>query len=348
MINNMKNKIKLFALCAVTVLTVSACSDWTDVESVDLNQQSPSTSNPEQYAQYLESLRNYKQANHKFVYAWFDNSEKDPFSRGQHLDAIPDSVDVVVLMSPDELAAFETTEMEEIRINKGTKTVYTVSFDAIKKQYEQMVKEETDKSESYVPPVFVNYLISETKAALVPATSYNYDGIIVGYKGASTVYMTKEEKEAYIEEQEAFLKEIATWQSANSGKMISFDGYPQNLISKDILQGCKHIILNTQHIATTSRLSIEALQASVNGVPTNRYIVVASTRSLDTTDKTTGYYDGNLRAITEAAYWTTSQENGFTKAGLGIYNIQNDYYNPTRVYQYAKEAINIMNPAPKK
>jgi len=38
----------------------------------------------------------------------------------------------------------------------------------------------------------------------------------------------------------------------------------------------------------------------------------------------------------------------FTKAGLAIENMQNDYYNATNTYQYVREAINIMNPAPKK
>lgn len=344
----MKNKIKSFALGAVIALAMGACSDWTDVESVGINEQNLSTSNPEQYAQYLESLRKYKEADHKFVYAWFDNSNKEPFSRGHHMNATPDSVDVVVLMSPDELADFEIAEMDEIRTDKGTKILYAVSYDAIKKEYEQMVKDETANDENYKAPEFVNYLKSETQAALVPVATYNYDGIIIGYKGISTIYMTDAEKEAYQKEQEAFLNEITTWYNNNTNKIISFEGNPQNLINKTILQSCKHIILNTATVGTSSQLSIETLKASVEGVPTDRYIVVAATRSLDTTDKTTGYYDGDLRAIVEAAYWVTFLESGFTKAGLGIYNIQNDYYNPTRVYQYAKEAINIMNPAPKK
>ena len=77
------------------------------------------------------------------------------------------------------------------------------------------------------------------------------------------------------------------------------------------------------------------------------FIVSASTVSLDTTDKTTGYYNA-LRALSEAAYWVTEPSAEFTKAGLAIENMQNDYYNATNTYQYVREAINIMNPAPKK
>ena len=95
-------------------------------------------------------------------------------------------------------------------------------------------------------------------------------------------------------------------------------------------------------------LGIEALQALMaDGVPADRFIVSASTISLDTTDKTTGYYNA-LRALSEAAYWVTEPSAEFIKAGLAIENMQNDYYNATNTYQYVREAINIMNPAPKK
>lgn len=83
-----------------------------------------------------------------------------------------------------------------------------------------------------------------------------------------------------------------------------------------------------------------------DGVPADRFIVSASTISLDTTDKTTGYYNA-LRALSEAAYWVTEPSAEFIKAGLAIENMQNDYYNATNTYQYVREAINIMNPAPK-
>mgnify|MGYP001270113408 FL=1 len=83
------------------------------------------------------------------------------------------------------------------------------------------------------------------------------------------------------------------------------------------------------------------------GVPTDRCVVAVSTASLDASDKQTGFY-GTDRALTEAAYWTTEPSDGYTRAGLAIYNVQNDYYNATNTYQYVKEAIHIMNPAPKK
>ena len=39
---------------------------------------------------------------------------------------------------------------------------------------------------------------------------------------------------------------------------------------------------------------------------------------------------------------------GYEKAGIAIYNVQNDYYSTSGACTYVKEAIDIMNPAPVK
>lgn len=346
MIHSFINKIHLPVLSVLITFVFTTCSDWTDIEGVAINQQSPSGSNPERYAQYLESLRAYKQREHYVVYAWFDNSRKAPYSRGQHLSDLPDSLDVVSLKRPDGLAGFETEEMEAIRKDKGTKVVYDISYEAIRKTYEQLVKEETALDENYKAPEFSTYLEETVRNELLPATTYNYDGIIVGYKGAGTIYMTEQEKAEYRKNQEAFLSAITTWKAANSSKMLAFEGNPQNLQDKSILSSCEHIILNTPDVTSAGALSLAALQALTDGVPSTGFVVAARTVSLDTTDKTTGYHDSGERAVIESAYWVTRQENVYTKAGLGIYDIQNDYYNPTLIYPNVRKAINIMNPAP--
>lgn len=335
------NKIFLFLLSFVVGgFLFTSCSDWTDDESVDIKY--PGTPN---YTKYLENLRAYKNSDHKYVYAWFDNSEKSPSTRGQHVSDIPDSVDVVSLMYPESLADFEVQGIKSLQEDKGTKVVYTVSYDVIKKTYEQMVKEETDADPSYVAPVFLSYLSDEVTELLNLSATYNYDGIIVGYKGQSTVYMTEADKTTYLANQVAFLNQITTWYNSNSSKMLVFEGSPQFLDDKSLLTSCKHIILNTSSVTYTGELSIQVEEALTTGVPVDRFVVVANATSLDTSDKKTGYY-GDDRAIIEAAYWVTEGASGYTKAGLGIYNIQNDYYNIAKVYQYAKESINIMNPSP--
>lgn len=335
------NKIFILVLSFIsTGIIFNSCSDWTEDENVDIVQ----PVNPI-YAKYLEKLRAYKNADHNYVYAWFDNSEKNPYSRGQHMADVPDSVDVVVVMHPDMLADFELKDIESLRKDKGTKIAYSISYDVIKKTYEQMVKDEKEKNEAYVAPEFLPYLKEKVQALLALTATYNYEGIIVGYKGQSTIYMTADEKVEYTANQAAFLDQITTWYNSNKSKMIVFEGSPQFLNDKSLLPSCKHIILNTLSTSFAAGLSVQILEAMTDNVPTDRFIVAASTVSLDLSDKKTGYY-GNDRAIIEAAYWVTEGGNAYNKAGLAIYNIQNDYYNPTKIYQFAKESINIMNPAP--
>ena len=77
----MKNYISLHTLiCAFLVgasaALTSACSDWNEPESVDFEIISPQEQNPELYAQYTQSLREYKQRPHYLVYARLDNAPK--------------------------------------------------------------------------------------------------------------------------------------------------------------------------------------------------------------------------------------------------------------------------------
>lgn len=334
-----KKSFKGIMLAAFSVVALSACSDWTDTESITLEEQGIDKQHPEQYAKYLRNLQEYKESEHKVVYGWFDNSNKVPASRGQHMSDVPDSLDVVVATSP-ELADFELKDIQSLH-EKGTKVLYVISYDDILKEHTDKVKEGTETS------AFSTYLSAELNRLI--ALEAPFDGIVAEYCGTNPIYMSEADKAEAKANQDAFFGVISNWKSANASKQLVFRGYPANLINQTVLASCAHIILMTDDVTDAEQLGIEALQALMaDGVPADRFIVLASTVSLDTTDKNTGYYTDGLRALSEAAYWITSPSAEYTKAGLAIENMQNDYYNATNIYQYVREAINIMNPAPKK
>jgi hypothetical protein len=241
---------------------------------------------------------------------------------------------------PDaNLAEFELEDIANVH-EKGTKVFYSISYDNILKEHTDKVKEGTETS------AFSAYLSAELNRLI--ALEAPFDGIVAEYRGSNPIYMSEADKAEAKANQDTFFGVISNWKSANSGKQLVFQGYPANLIGQSVLSSCDHIILITNDVTDVAQLGIEALQALMaDGVPADRFIVSASTVSLDTTDKTTGYYNA-LRALSEAAYWVTEPSAEFTKAGLAIENMQNDYYNATNTYQYVREAINIMNPAPKK
>lgn len=251
---------------------------------------------------------------------------------------VPDSLDVIIATTPD-LAEFELEDIANVH-EKGTKVFYSISYDNILKEHTDKVKEGTETS------AFSAYLSAELNRLI--ALEAPFDGIVAEYRGSNPIYMSEADKAEAKANQDTFFGVISNWKSANSGKQLVFQGYPANLIGQSVLSSCDHIILITNDVTDVAQLGIEALQALMaDGVPADRFIVSASTVSLDTTDKTTGYYNA-LRALSEAAYWVTEPSAEFTKAGLAIENMQNDYYNATNTCQYVREAINIMNPAPKK
>lgn len=329
------NKIFGALLPALAMAFLASC---TDVESIELNRPGLDEESPELYAKYLQNLNEYKKSeSHKVTYAWFDNSVKTPYSRGQHLSDVPDSLDVVSVMYPADLVEFEMNDIAAVR-TKGTKVVYTISFDNIQKEHADKVVEGTETG------TFDAYLQAELDRLLGYEASF--DGIIVEYKGKNPIYMSAEDKAEAKAQQDIFFTAIMNWKSNHADKMLTFQGYPENLIEQTVLSECRHIILVTDKLDDVQQLSVVVRKAMISKeVPADRFVVAVSTVSMDATDVKTGYF-GKARAMKEAAYWVTESSADYTRAGIAIYNIQNDYYNADAVYPCVKEAINIMNPAP--
>lgn len=352
--NKFIHKAIASAFCLTAAFAMSSCNDWTDIESLDIQQPDIADQNPELYAQYLENLRNFKNSDHKATYVWFDNSEKVPFNRAQHITTIPDSVDVVAMMYPNNLAPFEQEEMETVRNEKGTKFIFTMNFDAIKLIYDTRVADMENNSngeegEEPAPemPTFIEFLVDSVAQTLPLVKKYNYDGISIGYKGKSILHMTDEEKALHTTYENAFIGIAKDWQERNPDKMIVLEGYPQNIIDKSVLPAYKHFIIPCTDAANSSKLTYNMISANVEGVPSDRFIPVVETTSLDAADLKTGYWaDGVTHAIAGTATWAAAAHD-YTVAGMGIYNVSNDYYNAAYVYQYTRNAISTINPSPK-
>ena len=354
---NNKNNIKRahWMLVLLTTLIFTACSEWTEIESVTINESDIAKQNPELYAEYLENLREYKESEHKITIAWFDNSNKTPLSRAHHIEVIPDSIDIVSIQYPVDPAQHELDEMEKVRNNKGTKFVYDMNFESIKLIYETMVaelEEKASKDENAIPaetPTFIEFLVDTVNIILPLAETYNYDGVIVGYKGKNTLYMTEAEKAQYSAYEKAFIGIALDWQERNSDKMILFEGLPQNVLNKILLEKCKYIIIPSSDAGNGSKLNYNILTSVVVGVPDDRFIVSVETVTLDKEDVKTGYWaDGITRSVIGAAQWIASKHTGYNVAGLGIKNVNNDYFNIARIYPNTRDAISLMNPSPKK
>lgn len=331
-----KSIVSIIALS--TALLFAACSEWTDTESITMKEQLIGEQNPELYAQYLNNLRSFKASDHKITYTWFDNKVKSPIlNRSQLLTAIPDSVDVVNLMYPDNLSNTEMADIETIRRDKATKTIYTISFAQIEANYANLLKE----NGSNPAPSFVEFIGTSLQKSLSLCDQYNYDGIAVWYDGLNMVYMTAAQLLVYQENQHAFLSQIVTWAASHPSKMMFFEGTPANLVDQSFLDKCAYIVLRTQNMASIGKLEVYAIGASA-GLANHKFIVCAQTLSLDPNLIHIGMYPSG-RAVAELAYWVATPDKRIVKAGMGIYNVQNDFFDKQLTYRRTREAISVIN-----
>lgn len=350
MIKSFKSPIIYFVLSLIVIF--ASCSDWTDTESVKLVEADIEKDNPELYAQYLSNLRNYRNTNHRVLYASFDNIEGTPNSRGQRIEAVPDSVDIVSLTNPDNLSSLVISEMEKVRNDKGMKFIFNISYVTLEKEYEQYILQNPgEEGEDQSVDKFLAYAAEFVDKHLALVDKYGYDGISVLFYGMKTSHLSDAAKEEYLAREAAFMSKISGWVNANSSKLFVFEGYPQNLTDKSVLQKAKYIVIRTELLKYATRLDYEVLLCIEDGVPTDRFIVTAITKSLDPTDEKTGYYFNSnnelVPSIPLAADWVDAYQSKFTKAGLAILSVQNDYYNSGKSYFNIRNAISTMNPSPK-
>lgn len=297
------------------------------------------------YTKYLENLRQYKaDPEHKKVYAWFDNSEKSPYSRAQHMADLPDSLDVVALMYPENLVEHELQEIESIRKNKGTKVIYSISFDAIKAAYNQL----TENEEETEPKAqdFLSYMVDSLQYALSIVDKYHYDGISIGYIGKGVLHMTEAEKNEYKQNEKAFIGIMNDWFQRHQEHEIVFEGNPQNLINKELLTNCSAIFVPCFDVNSAEKLTFNYQLAAVEGVPIDKLGIVIPTASPDESNKEVGYFENGTKILSGVVEWLLTS-NDVNIAGLGIYNVSNDYYNPSMTFKDTRNIISTLNPSVK-
>ncbi len=351
---------------ALPLVAVVSCSDWTQTESLEIKEKPTlEEQNPALWAQYCEALKEYKASEHKLTFITVANSDKAPNHSTEHLTAMPDSVDYIRIASPavthPELAA----EFKEVA-KKGTKVIYTVSYDDIASQWRVLIDEggvdltpregESELTEAQILEArFMEYLKEQTSMQIEYAAMYGYDGVEMGYNGVAPASLNEEQLALTKIRQDAFIAIFDAWKSVDS-KQLLFKGHPQNLIDAAILQKCQFITLSTASSTSMDNLTVETLAAAVEGVPSDRFIVEVSMPNFDDPTSSVGYFSGvdpddasqKFFALKGAAMWVNEAPIGnYTKAGISLVDAQKDYYGYTVTFARIREAIYIMNPSPK-
>lgn len=358
-------KRTLPALFVMWVL--ASCSDWTDTESLNIHYPTLEEENPELYEKYLASLRDYKQSEHKVLIAKFDNKPAYPSGQGENLSALPDSIDFVILNSPDNLNPVIAQEMQDIR-QKGTQILYTIDYAMIEKEYEEMLEEEEankpeppaenlqdGNGEPEEPEIdrFLDFCVQRMDYYFSLFAKYGYDGINVAYSGKFAAGLPEDEKLVVEARQQVFFDKVNTWKQANADAVFFFEGKPQNLLyDKEILNQTDFIILPALDAASKEELLFVAEMAMGNGIPSDRVVFGVALPSLSDDKDTSGYFTAlengtPMYAVKGAALTVIASGSDFVKAGICTNRTQNDYYFGAQSnYKNVKEAISIMNPSP--
>lgn len=345
-------KLKTIILSTIAAVVFTACSEWTDPESLPIANPSVETDNPALYQQYMENLRNYKNTYHQLLIGFFDNSNKSLLSRGTHIASVPDKVDVVALMYGDDLTDTELKEIAALRKDKGTKVIYSIDYDAIAAQINATILEMQEaagaaadgEAPEVVKPDFFDLLTAELDRQFALLTKYRYDGLCLGYVDVSTQFPTVVDVERITRVQDMLFTRLAA--VAANAELLLFAGAPENVMDKALLEQFDYIILKTFDAVDMRGLDLMAATSLRDKVPADRIIVSALPFSLDPADMKTGVFSDASCAIIGMAQWLKTP-GYFTKSGLAIYRINDDYYSSETDYKYTREAIEIMNPSPK-
>ena len=153
--NNLKYRLSALLFLA-SALTMTSCSDWTDVESLQLNTPTFEEQNPQLYADYLKDLNRYKSEEHKFTFVSFENPQGSPGKQAERLTVVPDSVDFICLNNP-EVSPEVQAEMVKIR-EKGTRTIYSIDYSSIENAWKEKVKAEPELTEEDALYMFFYFL----------------------------------------------------------------------------------------------------------------------------------------------------------------------------------------------
>ena len=325
---------------------MSSCD--TDVEPVDINQPGIEHQNPELYQRYLASIRAYKASNHKMMMVWFDNSQAVPFTQAQHINAIPDSVDYVVLTQPSMMTKQLLQETDEVRNQKGMKVVFQISCDDIKAAYEAQKKAFIAKNENAGKKFrdFNGFLVDSVNIQLHLVDKYNYDGVIMGFNAKLTSYLNDQEKAEAIALENVFLGISKDWKARHPNKELIMMGRPQHVADKSLLEQARYLIIPSQDEKSVSGVDYLIRKAAVEGVPTDKFIIMANNKSIDQTDTKTGYW-GKTLAMHGIAKFVAADHIGYTCAGMGLLNANVDYYNASFTYPNLRKVISTINPTVK-
>lgn len=127
----MKNILKPLLAISLSAMLIAACSGWTEVESVGINETMPWEKNPTEWAEYQARVRDYKSRPHKLMYIRFENSPNGVQNEKGSLRSLPDSLDLVSLTNAENFSEYDAEDMARMK-SVNIKVLYQIDLSEAK------------------------------------------------------------------------------------------------------------------------------------------------------------------------------------------------------------------------
>lgn len=330
---NIYTNIKLvLSAAAAGLLVLSSCSKWTEPEALDFAGMGDVAADSEEY---LAALRAFKQTDHKVMILGMDATAEQPFSRFQHISAMPDSADYICVRNAvGGIYPVIAEEIAPVRQNKGTKVICDVDYMAISDAWDAIEDAKEDGEAPGTDDEFVAYVAENTAAALACCDKYGFDGIMVSYRGIRSGNGTIG--------QEAYMAEIAEWRASHPDDVMIFSGSTLNVIDKTFFSDCDYVVIpaGTDYSSGQFNSVLSRYCASLDDEVKQRIVLEVNVPSEDYPRQ-----EGYDPQPVEAAAWVLEEDTRYGRAGLCVDNVQEDYL-VTNTFSTVRKAIAIMNTAP--
>ena len=306
---------KLYSgLFLLLILILSAsCSDWNDIEAVDIDPQHAKDQNPELWARYMESLRIYKQERtHYITYGSFKNGTKQSKNEGAYLRSVPDSLDIVTLANSENITAYDREDIPSLQ-EKSTRVLYLVDY----------AKKMTELADAAALSTWLD-------KAVATATELKLDGF--AFNGLPSYGGTDAEQAARKEAARLIVSKLSAF-----GKTLVFEGDPAFVDAAD-LSKLDYVVLNTTDIENAVNLKLHVVNILETYALSKEKLLLAAKIGSKLTDEDLNKLD----AVTEMTNRVISLG---PLGGLAIYALGDDYYQAKMNYQTSRMAIQTMNPS---
>lgn len=321
-------KISVLALVALSAV-LSSCSDWTKPENLNFRRPTPEQADPEAYAQYLESLRAYKQSEHNVMLVGMKGTDQYPNSQSQHIMAMPDSADYVIVHMGAALHEKIAAEIPEVLEKKGTQTLLYIDYAEIAAAWQALEDERSDKGQAPgSDEELAAFFKEQTEAQLARCNPNGFAGIQVSFQG------TKVAGYAY-NSQNAYMTAVKAFHEANPDKILFFRGGARNVIDQEFLKEFKYLIIVA---GEEKKLSVLPGRILGSSAPKDRLIMELTVPSADVPEQV------GETPVNAAAWLVESDHSGYTPKGLSVENAHDDYFNKEMAFRNVRSAITLMNP----